>query len=203
MNRKADLQMKRILSFLSTSIVGGLLVVLPLWISLLLLLKALSGVRGLIHPLAKTIPEGFIHPDIVAFGALLATCFLAGALMRTRLGRSATEAIEEGLLCRIPGYRLIRDVFRRLAGEEKGATWAVALAEIEDALVPAFVVEELRDGRYSVFVPSVPTPAAGAVYILPRERVHIVDVPLRQALQCITKWGSGAGALVEAMKAKA
>jgi uncharacterized membrane protein len=177
--------------------------VLPLWISVLLMVKALSGVRQLIHPLAKAIPESFIHPDVVAFGALLATCFMAGTLMRTRLGQSATEAIEEGVLCRIPGYRLIRDIFRRLTGQERDETWAVALVEIEDALVPAFVVEELPDGRYSVFVPSVPTPAAGAVYVLPRERVHIVNVPFTQAVRCITKWGSGTGALVEAMKAQA
>ena len=34
----------------------------------------------------------------------------------------------------------------------------VLLAEIEEALVPAFIIEELADGRYTVFVPSVPTP---------------------------------------------
>ena len=67
----------------------------------------------------------------------------------------------------------------------------MALAEIEDALVPAFVVEEHEDGRYTVFVPSIPTPAAGAVYILPRERVHLVDVPFPRAVSVISKWGAG------------
>jgi hypothetical protein len=33
--------------------------------------------------------------------------------------------------------------------------------EIEEALVPAFIIEELDDGRFTVFVPSVPTPFAG------------------------------------------
>src|SRR5262245_59901403 len=46
-----------------------------------------------------------------------------------------------------------------------------ALAEIADALVPAFMVEEFDDGRFTVFVPSIPTPLAGAVYILRRERL--------------------------------
>ena len=55
-------------------------------------------------------------------------------------------------------------------------------AEIEDALVPAFIVEELDDGRFTVFVPSVPTPFAGAVYILSRERVHLVDIPFTHNL---------------------
>jgi hypothetical protein len=39
-----------------------------------------------------------------------------------------------------------------------------ALAEIEEALVPALIVEKLEDGSYTVLVPSVPTPMAGAIY---------------------------------------
>ena len=78
--------------------------------------------------------------------------------------------------------------------------WRTALVEIEDALVPAFIIEEYDDGRYTVFVPSVPTPFAGAVYILNAARVHPIDVPFAQALQSISKWGSGSKALVAAMK---
>jgi hypothetical protein len=49
-------------------------------------------------------------------------------------------------------------------------------------------------------VPSVPTPFAGAVYVLAGERVHAVDVPFTQAIRTISRWGSGAGDLVAAMK---
>ena len=33
---------------------------------------------------------------------------------------------------------------------------------------------------------------AGAIYILQPERVHPVDVPLRKAMVCVTKWGAEA-----------
>ena len=74
------------------------------------------------------------------------------------------------------------------------------LVEIEDALVPAFIVEELVDGRFTVFVPSVPTPFAGAVYILSRERVHLLDIPFSQAIKSVSRWGSGSADLVAAMR---
>jgi uncharacterized membrane protein len=74
------------------------------------------------------------------------------------------------------------------------------LAEIEDALVPAFIVEELDDGRFTVFVPSVPTPFAGAVYILGRERVHLVDIPFTEAIKSVSRWGSGSKDLVAAIR---
>jgi uncharacterized membrane protein len=74
------------------------------------------------------------------------------------------------------------------------------LVEIEEALVPAFIIEELDDGRYTIFVPSIPTPLAGAVYILDRKRVHPLDVPFTDALKTVSRWGSGAKDLVAAME---
>jgi hypothetical protein len=49
-------------------------------------------------------------------------------------------------------------------------------------------------------VPSVPTPLAGAVYILSAERVHPVGIPFAQAIQTVTKWGSGSKELAATMK---
>lgn len=73
--------------------------------------------------------------------------------------------------------------------------YLVALVEIEEALAPAFIVEELDDGRYTVLVPSVPTPAAGSLLIVARDRVHPLDTPLTQAVKVISHWGVGAGVL--------
>ena len=102
---------------------------------------------------------------------------------------------------RLPGYGLLRSLTQRLAGDAEESAWKPALVEIEDALVPGFIIEELADGRLAVFVPSVPTPLAGAVYVLGRERVHAVDVPFTQAIRVVSRWGSGAGDLVAAMRA--
>lgn len=89
-----------------------------------------------------------------------------------------------------------------MAGEGSETVWKPALAEIEDALVPAFIIEEFEDGRYTVFVPSIPTPFAGAVYVLDRKRVHPLDVPFTEALKAVSRWGSGAKDLVAAMERK-
>ena len=41
---------------------------------------------------------------------------------------------------------------------------------------------------------------AGALYILPPERVHPVDMPFTVALKVFSKWGAGAGDFVRAMQ---
>ena len=87
-----------------------------------------------------------------------------------------------------------------MAGESRESAWKPALVEIEDALVPAFIIEEFDDGQFTVFVPSVPTPLRRSRLCPRRERVHPLDVPFTSALQVISKWGSGSKALVAAMK---
>src|SRR4029434_1471549 len=132
---------------------------------------------------------------------VLSLCCLIGLAVRAPTGRAMRERIEKSLFERIPGYALFRSLTQRLAGESRENVWKPALAEIEEALVPAFIIEELEDGRFTVFVPSVPTPLAGAVYVLSRERVHPLDVPFTQALTSVSKWGSGSKDLVAAMEA--
>ena len=61
--------------------------------------------------------------------------------------------------------------------EDQESAWKLILVEIEEGLVPAFIIEGFEDGRFTVFVPLVPTPLAGAVYILNREGMHPLDVP--------------------------
>ena len=65
-------------------------------------------------------------------------------------------------------------------------------------MVPA-LIEELDDGSCTVLVPSAPTPMAGSIYILPRERVHPVDISFTKAMGVFSKWGTGAGEFVRAM----
>jgi hypothetical protein len=76
----------------------------------------------------------------------------------------------------------------------------VAFVEVDEALVRAFIVGG-HDGAYPVFAPSVPTPAAWATYILPRDFVHLVDVPLTRAASVITKRGAGTRDLRAALTA--
>ena len=147
------------------------------------------------------LPEWLPAENVLSLLLVLIICFLIGVVVRTPIGRATRERIEKSLFEGLPGYSLFRSLTQRLAGEGQENVWRPALVEIEDALVPAFIIEELEDGRFTVFVPSVPTPLAGAVYVLRRERVHPLNVPFTQAIKAVSRWGSGSKDLVAAMKA--
>ena len=183
------------------AVVGGLLVLLPLYLAVLLLLKGLQTLVAVVRPVAALLPEWLPAKNLLALLLILLVCFGVGVLVRTQLGGVIRDRLQ-ALFGRVPGYTLFRSMTKRLAGKTDENVWTPALVEIEDALVPGFIIETHDDGRLTVFVPSVPTPFAGAVYILPRERLHIVDVPFTQAIQTISRWGSGSKHLVAAMRKK-
>ena len=182
------------------TVVGGALVLVPIYLAVLVLLKGMQSVVGLVRPVSALLPDWLPGENVWALLLVLLLCFVVGAAVRTRVGRTARERMERSFFERVPGYALFRSLTQRMAGEGEENVWKPALVEIEDALVPAFVVEELADDRLTVFVPSIPTPFAGAVYILGRERVHLVDIPFTQAIKPISRWGSGSGEMVAAMR---
>jgi len=187
--------MKGLAELIKTTLIGGLLVVLPIYLSVLLLAKTVGGLLSLLSPVTAAIPADARFRQVIAILIMIAVCLVVGLLVRTSLGRRFKTAFERSVLEKIPGYTLLRGLTKRVSGDQSDVAFRPALVELEDALSPAFIIGELEDGRYTVLVPSVPTPAAGALFILPRERVHPVDVPFTQAVKVISKWGVGAGAM--------
>ena len=193
--------MKYIREFIVRTVVGGVFVVVPAYLAFLLLLKGMQSVAKLMGPVAALMPGGIAWQEVLSLAAILLVCFIVGVAVRTRVGRAVRKQIERVFFERLPGYGLIRDLTQRLAGQGDETAWKPALVEIEEALVPGFIIEEHEDGQYTVFVPSVPTPFAGAVYILTRARVHPLDVPFPQAIQSISRWGAGSRELKATMQA--
>jgi uncharacterized membrane protein len=192
--------MSKFIQFLISTLVAGMVVVAPVYLGVLLLLKAMKALGALLKPIASLLPEWLPADQILSLLLVLLLCFLIGLFTSTPRGKAIRRSIEHAVFEKVPGYTLFRSLTQRLAGESEDMAWEPALAEIEEALVPAFIIEQLADGRYTVFVPSVPTPLAGAVYVLSPERVHPLNVPFTHAMKVVTRWGSGCQELVAAMQ---
>lgn len=192
--------MKLAREFVTNAVVGGMFVVVPVYLAVVLLLKGMQSVGRLVRPVAALVPDWVPAERVLSLLLVLFACFLVGAAIRTRAGRAIRERLEIVFFERLPGYGLLRSLTQRLAGNSDENAWQPALAEFDDGLVPAFIIEALDDGRFTVFVPSVPTPLAGSVYILAPERVHIVDIPFSEAIRSLSRWGSGSRDLVAAMR---
>ena len=194
--------MRNVTGYIGSRLLTGILVVAPIYLTVLLILKVTASLLKVVEPVAKLFPGWLPADEILSLLLLLFLCFLVGLAMNTPTGRATWERMEHALFQRLPGYALFRSLTQQLTGHTEDTTWKPALAEIERALVPAFIIEELENGSFTVFVPSIPTPLAGDVYILPSDRVYPLDIPFTQAIRTISRWGLGSKDLVAAMKKK-
>lgn len=196
--------MKRVVDFVKTTLVGGLLVILPVVLIAILIKHGVAAIHPLLDPVISRLPSGMPFPRVVALAieslVVILGCFVIGLAFSTPMGSRVTGIVESRVFSKFPGYVLLRSLTRGAMGEEEDIHFKVALTEMEGGLVPSFIIEEHPDGRFTVFVPAAPTPTLGAIYIFPRELVHIVDVPFSQAVRCITKLGVGSNRLMQGMR---
>jgi uncharacterized membrane protein len=129
--------MKTLAEFTKTTLIGGVLIILPIYIAVLLLAKAAQALLGLLAPLTSQIPAGTEFREVVAILLLVVVCFVVGLVVRTGPGLRAKNAFEQAVLEKLPGYSFVRGFAKRLTGRSEEQTLQPALVEIEDALVPA------------------------------------------------------------------
>jgi uncharacterized membrane protein len=192
--------MKQALAFTTRALLSGLLIIIPIYLAILLLLKGMKSVVTLVRPFALLLPDWIPAETALSLLLVLVICFLIGVAVRTRAGQAVRDRVERTFFERIPGYALLRSLTQQMTGRSRENVWKPALFETDEGLLLAFIIEELGDGRYTVFVPSIPTPLAGAVYVVDQRRVHPLDVPFTDALKMVSRWGSGAKDLVAAME---
>ena len=183
--------------FLRQTLLGGLFLVLPVIVILILLKYVDSWIRNALEPFAKALPFETRAPALWAVLAVVLLSIIAGLILQLPAVRKVHASVSDWLSERSSAFALLRGFEKSLLEKNGNKPLKAALAETDDGcLVPAIVVEELADGRYVVFVPAAPSPSEGSVYIFPRERVHLIDASVHQVTKCVGSWGVGAGELV-------
>jgi uncharacterized membrane protein len=192
--------MKQAIEFIKTTMLGGALIIIPAALIIFILAKVVRGLKGALEPLASQLPPGIQFPYMTEIITVVAVCFIAGLLIRTRPGRWIGGLIERYVFDRVPGYALARGLTRTSVSGAMAQGLTPALVEMEEGLVPALIIERHEDGFVTVFVPSPPVPTVGQAYVFESAKAHPVDVSLPQFIACITKWGLGAQELRLSMR---
>jgi len=189
-------------SFLKTTMLGGVLVVLPIVVLILVFRWLYEFIADKIKPLSYLLLETAKMQEFVAsvlaLILILLSFFFVGLLVKTRLGRFSFEKLEINFLTKLPLYKIIKETILQLFGNEKNLFKNVALVRLfgNETRVTAFITDEHDDGSYTVFVPSGPAPTAGFIYHLTRNNVQIVDYPIDNAMRTIFSVGAGSKELL-------
>ncbi len=190
--------------FLWRSFLSGLFVVLPATIIVFVITRLVATIRVTLHSIVGAPPLAAIFHGQWAVEwavlALLLVCFVIGLVLNLPSIQGVITAADRSLTRRLPAYNILRGFEAGWMGRTGCRHTQAALVELDGTLAPAFVAEELPDGRYVVFVPSVPSAREGTICAITPDRVHLIDASAREVVHCIHAWGMGTGELIKKMQ---
>lgn len=192
--------MRALGSFIRTTLIGGILFLLPIVVLIAVLGKAQDVTSRIVAPMAARMPVesvgGVAVAKILAIAVLALFCFCAGLLARTRLAKRSVGWLERGLLSYLPGYDFFKGISESLVGVEADHPQQVVLARIEEAWQIGFLMERVGDDYYAVFVPGAPSIWSGSVYFMTEDRFQRIHMSRADAMKCLRRLGEGTNALL-------
>jgi uncharacterized membrane protein len=200
--------MTKLKTFIITSILGGLTVILPMVLLILIFRWLFKWITNIIQPLTNLIIARAQLQEIVADGVviviILAGCFALGLMVRTRVGQFIQENLENRILQLAPGYPTIKSVVMQFIGKKKSPFSSVALVRPfeNDTLLTAFITEIHNDGLFTVFVPTGPNPTTGFIFHLQQQYVHPINVSIEETLRSVISCGAGSADIIAAYNNK-
>jgi len=202
--------MERLRSFLSLALLGGLAVVLPVVVLLMIFNWLFDLLAGLVRPLTNLITSQAAVNELVAMSLvlliILGGCFLIGLLVMTNVGGWLHRHLDSWLVKLAPGYKTIRELVTQLlggSGDNSLFKGQPALAKIygpdSPVQVTAIITSRHHDGNYTVFVPTAPIPTSGVTYHLPGDCVQLMEgVNVEEAMRTIIACGAGSAEMMAA-----
>jgi len=194
--------MNRIKTFIKTSLLGGLAVILPAALLFLIFRWLFNWATDIIQPLTDIVLargqfQEFVA-DAVVMALILLFCFGVGVAVKTKIGRYIHENLESRILQIAPGYPTMKSVVMQFIGKKKSPFSSVALVRPfeNDTLMTAFITDTHENNRFTVFVPTGPNPTTGFIFHLSQEFVHPVNIPVEEAIRSVISCGAGSTNLI-------
>ncbi len=189
-----------ILKIIRRTFIAGLIVVVPIGLTVWILIWIFNGVEDLLAPVVAWIFEHFGAEPItgVGFGITVLLIFVIGIIMTNVVGRRIVRW-GESLLGKIPVARLLyvafREVFRGFSEENANSFLAVVLVEFpaKGMRTIGFITKEDvdKDGKpvLNVFIPTTPNPTSGFLEILHEEDIIRTRISVEDALKMVISGG--------------
>jgi uncharacterized membrane protein len=208
--RKGKIFIKRLQNFFTTTLIGGVFVLLPLGLLYWIVQFFFKTMAKVVAPLTKifefppTVHQWVV--DLVAFSLVLALIFFIGLFVRTTFGKRFFNFIEDNWLRRLPFYSTLRDAIQSFTARDKTPFKQVVLVDVfnNDTRMTGFITDEQTNVEFvTVFVPTGPNPTNGFIFHVKKHQLEYLDVKPEDAMRTIIGVGVGSNILFAgAMKSK-
>ncbi len=187
--------MDKHVGFLKTTIIGGLIFLIPFVLIVSVLGKAIKTMIVVARPLEKMIPlesiGGIAVIHILAILLLVFLCFLAGLFARSSAGKRGFNWLDSKLIMMIPGYSFIKGFTGTIEKDESKTVMIPVLAKLDDQTLLGFEIERLSEGQVVVFLPGSPDTTSGTVAYMTEDRIQKLDIDFAATYKILRTLGRG------------
>lgn len=191
--------MKSFITFLRTTIAGGILFLIPIIVIITVVKKAFDILETVTAPLADRLEDDMIFGldghNLIAIGSLLVICFLAGLILKLNAVQNSVSNIEKKILIYIPGYMLIKSLAAEYLRQQNEDTFIPVLVRSEGTFKPGFLVEQQGD-LCTVFIPEPPSISSGDVSIIPASAIIRLSISGNKMRKILASFGKGVTAFI-------
>ena len=187
------------LRFIRTTIIGGILFLLPVVVLFIIFEKAHSILSVIADPISRKISDsilGFDGSALISILLLILICFMGGLIFQSKKVKKVLQKLEDKVLIFIPGYSLMKSITADTLGEDVAKKLIpVRVADGEDWLL-GFLIEEGKN-HSTVFLPDAPRYDAGEIRILPTSSVFKLEISTDKFTKMIRSYGVGVVEFIE------
>lgn len=186
--------MRRILQYIRTTLIGGLMFVLPLLLFYFIMQKAVEIfgplTRHLLVSLRIESLVGVAAGTIVTLLSLTLAAFLCGLFAHTPAGQSLFKWFQAGIGSLMPRFHLAQGLAEGFE-HDQGNEVPIVLVPTDAGWTLALQMEERHGDWCTVYIPGSPQWSSGSVAFAHVDDVHPVDMPLGRSLMMMARCGMG------------
>ena len=183
------------MNFIKTTLLGGLLILLPL----MLLLLGLQEIAGLLiamaTPIADLFPKGpfedLATPGLVAALLIVGVSFVLGLAARSYILIRIGRQIENSIFAKIPMYRMLKIMSGALIDSDTSEVIPALVKDGAGGGDPCYVIEKHKDGRATVLLPWSPASFAGSIKVVQQSTLETAHCTVDEFSRSISQIGVG------------
>ena len=192
--------MKTVASLIKTTVLGGVVFLLPLVLLVVVFGKAFNIIKTVSMPVANLISAeklaGYAVADLLALTVLLVVALLAGILAKSSVFDRFYKKIDAVILQVFPGYSYIKGMTGSLSDSEAENSLKPVAVIQDDAVLIGYEVERLSDGWVTVFLPGAPNTRSGSVAYFTDDRIVPLDTDFVGIANCLKTLGRGSNQVI-------
>ena len=183
------------MKFIKTTIIGGLVFMVPVVIVAAVVGKALEIMTLVAKPMGSLIPidsiGGVAVGNLLALLGLALLCFVTGLIAKSQMAKKVYRSLDITLLA-IPGYAFVKGFTDSITNSQETAKFLIPVfVRFDDHDRIGFEVERLKQGKVVVYLPDAPNPWSGSVVYFSEDRVKRLDITVAQEINNVRYLGRG------------